>query len=290
MRHLLGILFILLVLPAPGLVGDACAGAWLQPRRASFLKMTGLYSLASQRLDCAGDSAPAEPFGGDYVERKLFWYGEYGLVDALTLVGSFSWGEQEITGAVVPDYGTRSTGDLRIGGRWGLHRDPRLPVSLEGAVSLPTYPATDPGVPVGERAQFLPSGTGTIETELRAQIGASFWPLPFYANLDGGYRMRGDPFGDQWLLAAEIGASSTRFFGKVEVRGIWPTDHSCQEGTAGAVSVDERSLRFAPEGSVRIARQWWLGLSWSTLLSGRNTLDNDQWLLSLGWVRSGVSG
>jgi hypothetical protein len=267
--------------------GESRAGAWLQARGASYLKLTAVYSATDDRLDGHGNREPAEPFGGTYRERKLFWYGEYGVLHWLTLVGSFGWGEQEIVDALVPDYGTRSTGDLKIAGRWGLWRDPKIPISLETAFSIPTYPATDPTLPVGQREQFLPSGSGEVELEFRLQTGVSLWPLPLYANVDGGYRVRGGQFGDQWLLAAEVGGGSDRFFGKLEFRGIWPTGDPAASSSAGAVSIEERNLRLGPEAAWRVTGSWWLGLAWSTLTSGRNTLDNDQWLLSVAWTRPG---
>lgn len=281
MRPVLLAALLLMVPEASG------AGAWLQPRGASYLKVTALHSATTDRIDCHGDREPAEPFGGTWSERKVFVYAEYGWTEALTAVGSFGFGEQEIVDAEVPDYGTRSTGDLRVGLRWGLSRSPRTPISIESQLSIPTYPATDLTEPVGQREQFLPAGSGEFEAELRMQAGISFWPVPGYANVDGGYRARGGAFGDQWLLAAEVGAALDRFFAKVEVRGIWPTGDPCNTGAAGSVSIDERSLRLGPEAAVRVAGDWWLGLAWSGLLTGRNTLDNDQWLVSVSWVRPG---
>jgi hypothetical protein len=37
-----------------------------------------------------------------------------------------------------------------------------------------------------------------------------------------------------------------------------------------------------------VAGDWWLGATWTTLLSGRNTLDNDQLMLSVAWSRTGA--
>jgi hypothetical protein len=276
---------LILLLPAA-----ARAGAWLQPTGGSYVKVAGVHSATTDRIDCRGDREPAEPFGGTYSENKIFLYGEYGWTGALTAVGSFGFGEQEIVDAEVPDYGTRSSGDLRVGLRWGLRRDPRLPISVESLVSIPTYPSTDLTLPVGQREQYLPAGSGEVEAELRLQAGLSFWPVPGYANVDAGYRVRGGDFGDQWLLAAELGASLGRLFTKLEVRGIWPTGDPCSTGSAGSVSLDERSLRLGPEASVRVVGDWWLGLAWSGVLTGRNTLDNDQWLLSVAWTRPGGDG
>jgi hypothetical protein len=152
--------------------GESRAGAWLQARGASYLKLTAVYSATDDRLDGHGNREPAEPFGGTYRERKLFWYGEYGVLHWLTLVGSFGWGEQEIVDALVPDYGTRSTGDLKIAGRWGLWRDPKIPISLETAFSIPTYPASSCLQPRSEAAATVFSessssgGSGPLVTPL----------------------------------------------------------------------------------------------------------------------------
>jgi hypothetical protein len=282
------LLLLVIVFVGSGPPRLAAAGAWLQPRGGSYLKASGLYSATEERIDCRGEVEPAEPFGGTYSERKIFLYGEFGLFDRMTLVGSFGFGEQKIVDASVPDYGTRSSGDLKIGTRWGLLRSPATPVSVETVLSVPTYPTTDVTLPVGQREQFLPAGTGEFEFEVRLQAGASFWPRPFYANVDGGIRARGGQFGNQWLLAGEVGAGLDRFFMKVEVRGIWPTGDTCSTGAAGAVSINERSLRIGPEAAFRVAGDWWLGATWTTLLSGRNTLDNDQLMLSVAWSRTGA--
>jgi hypothetical protein len=172
------LLLLVIVFVGSGPPRLAAAGAWLQPRGGSYLKASGLYSATEERIDCRGEVEPAEPFGGTYSERKIFLYGEFGLFDRMTLVGSFGFGEQKIVDASVPDYGTRSSGDLKIGTRWGLLRSPATPVSVETVLSVPTYPTTDVTLPVGQREQFLPAGTGEFEFEVRLQAGASFYPGP----------------------------------------------------------------------------------------------------------------
>ena len=58
---------------------------------------------------------------------------------------------------------------------------------------------------------LIPVGEGQWDFDFIGQLGHSFWPLPIYANLDIGYRLRlkndkisRDP-GNEWLFNAEIG-------------------------------------------------------------------------------------
>ena len=69
-------------------------------------------------------------------------------------------------------------------------------------------------IPTGEFRNedgLIPVGEGQWDYDVVLQAGRSFWPLPVYANVDVGYRVRTenedilrDP-GDEWLVNAEIG-------------------------------------------------------------------------------------
>jgi hypothetical protein len=262
----------------------ARAGAWLEPPKARYLKIGLLHTRASSRWDCRGASRPADPSGNDYVERQVFLYGEYGLRPGLTVLGSWAYKDQSIDGE--PVFGTRSTGDLRLGARMGLVRAGPRPVSLEAVLSLPTYPPSDLSSPPGEREQYLPAGSGALEAELRILAGLSFYPLPLYANVDAGYRARGRQVADQWLLACEVGAGSNRSFVKIEGRWRLPVEESCEDALVGSVAASERRVEIAPEGGVRLWESIWLSLGYTHPLAGRNTLDAGQWSLALvQWTR-----
>lgn len=267
-------------------VEPATAGAWLRDVGGLYAKTSLLGTATDERFDCEGDRTAAEPFGGRYRERLWFTYLEWGVHERLTLVGSFGVKDARIVDAEVPDYGTRSTGDLRLGVRWGWLRG-AWPVSLEVIGSLPTYPRTDPRVGVGAREQFLPAGSGTFESEWRILVGRSLHPLPLYANLDLGYRTRGGAFGDQWLFAVEAGGTAGRLFLKNEVRALLPTGDPCASSSAGAVTLHERSWRWNPELAVALSERWWVGLGTSLPLDGRNALSGIQWTLSLSFERRG---
>ncbi len=281
---------MLLVLLCTVVPGGARAGAWLQPVGGAYVKTSWLYLDADRRHDCRGDEGPAASFDGSFREHQAFVYGEFGLHHRVTGLVSMAFKDARITDAVVPEFGTRSTGDLRLGARWGLATGP-VPVSLETVVSIPTYPESDLSDPVGEREQFLPAGTGRMEVETWLQAGASSYPLPLYANLALGRRDRGGVFGDQWLAAAEVGATFDRVFLKSDLRAVLADGDLCAgKAAVGAVTVHEQSLHWSPEASWRLAGDLWVGAGASFLLAGRNTLDGTQWSLSVAWQRRPDAG
>ncbi len=262
----------------------AYAGAWVQPKGGSFVKLSWFATRSSERAGPDGSSMPADPSGGDYVEQMLYGYFEYGLITRLSLLGSFAY--KDMTVEAEPEFGTRSTGDLRLGGRWGLVQGPKA-LALEGIVSIPTYPASDLSQPPGQREQNLPAGTGQTEAELRVLGGMSLYPLPLYANLDLGYRVRGGGFSDQWLGVLEFGGGSPSFFSKVELRGLGENGDIDSDLQVGGVSVAERSLRLNVEASVRPFSAVWVGGGYSAHLAGRNTLTGGQWQLFFAFIGRG---
>lgn len=260
------------------------AGAWLQAPGASYVKASWLHLSADRRSGCAGGVEDVDGFGGSYREDQAFVYGEIGLSRKVTLVGSFALKDARIVDGAVPDYGTRSSGDVRVGARVGVLTG-ALPVSVETVLSLPTYPESDPSDPVGVREQFLPAGTGTVDFESRIQAGLSLHPLPLYVSAEAGVRARGGPYGDQWLLGLEVGAATSRVFAKSDLRGVIGHGEICGAAAVGAVTINERVWNWAPEVAFRVGEDLWLGGGVSVPFAGRNALDGPQWSLSLAWQR-----
>ena len=277
-------LVLLIVLVAP--TRAARAGAWLPEPGAVYTKSSLLLLRADTRRVCGDPDAPVSEFGGTYREVQLFGYAEIGLHPRVAGLVSWAWKDTRLVDASVPEFGTRSTGDLRLGARWGLLRLP-VPVSVETIVGLPTYPRSDPRDLVSRREQFLPAGTGHVEWEINVQTGVSLYPWPLYANVMGGRRERGGAFGDLWLLALEVGAAFERVFLKSDWRAVSGDGDPCASASAGAVSLQERSWHWAPEMAFRVAPHWWVGAGASVLLGGRNVLDGTQWSLAVTWQRPG---
>jgi hypothetical protein len=248
----------------------AQAGAWLQAERAAFWKLSWLTQSSDRRWDCRGNEVEADA-AGSYEQWQLFAYGEYGLRPWLTLTGSWVYKDQQIAGDST--YGTRSSGDLRLGARLPLRRA-GAPLSVEGLLSLPTYTRSDLNDAPADRPQYLPAGSGRIEAELHALGGASLWPLPLYLSGGLGYRLRGGDYVDQWLGTIELGGRFRRVFAKSELRAALPTRERCGEAAEalGTVALAERNWAMSFEASWRLYSTLWLSAGYAHPLAGRNSL------------------
>jgi len=252
----------------------ARAGAWLQPKGDGYGKVSLLAQRTAQRLDDEGNPANANPGGADYAEQQVFFYGEWGLKHWFTALGSFAIKNQTIE--TTPEFGTLSTGDLRLGGRLGLVQGPKS-LAIESLVWIPTYPKSDLSQPPSQREQFLPAGTGEPALEIRLLGGLSLFPLPLYTNLDVGYLARGGEFTDQWLGTVEFGGSNQNLFAKLELRWLFEASSGGVDLVGGRVSPPERFLRAGIELAFRVVGPAWFNLGYSPLIQGQNTLDSNQW-------------
>lgn len=145
-------------------------------------------------------------FGGQYRSMAVFAEGFYGVTDWLNLgvqVPYFDQVYQDSTRTEAPSDAGFS--DLRIYTKLRVRQSPAV-LTLKLGAKVPTgdFRNEDGLIPVGE---------GQWDFDLLVQAGRSLWPLPAYANVEAGYRLRmenadvqRDP-GDEWLVNAEAGWS-----------------------------------------------------------------------------------
>ena len=145
-------------------------------------------------------------FGGEYRSQAVFAEGFYGVTDWLNLGLQVPWFDQayrDSTRAEPPS--DAGISDLRVFTKVRALRSPAV-LTLKLGLKIPTgdFKNQDGLVPVGE---------GQWDFDFLVQAGRSLWPLPAYANLEAGYRLRmenedvrRDP-GDEWLVNAEAGWS-----------------------------------------------------------------------------------
>jgi len=215
-KHLPPLLLLCSVILWPTL---AAAGAWTLPQGTLWSKVTFFRQVADEwyiansefiggELHKPGDRRPYR-FDGKYDSKAVFLEAFYGVTDRLDVGIQLPYFDQRFVDSTRDKPPTDAGfSDIRFFSKFRLLQQPVL-FTLKSGVKLATgeFLNEDGLIPVGE---------GQRDYELSGQVGRSFWPLPAYANLDLGYRIRTknkeidrDP-GDEWFLNAEIGYSLSR--------------------------------------------------------------------------------
>lgn len=188
----------------------AYAGAWTLEKGQVWSKVTGLYQATDEHYDKDG-----EPSGipADYTSQEVYLDVYYGVTKRFDLgvqfgainrkFGNFTSNRhREMFGYRAKESGL---GDIRVFGKVNLVHEPVVGTLMLGIKA-----------PTGDfRAapEAMSAGNGQWDVELVAQIGKSYWPIPVYANIDLGYRLREtnetihhNP-DDELIYNLEIGAS-----------------------------------------------------------------------------------
>jgi len=278
------------------LVAEAGAGAWTLPQKKLWGKVTYFqqttnewYVASPQFIDgqvvSTGQRAHYN-FNGQYESKMLFAEGFYGVSDRFDVVVQIPYFDQsfadETRSEPVADAGLS---DMRLFAKFRLVDKPVL-FSLKTGVKMPTgeFKNEDGLIPVGE---------GQWDYDFVAQLGRSFWPLPLYANVDVGYRVRTkndeidrDP-GDEWFLNAELGYNITRklmLMGKYE---LLRSDPSIEFGSIVNRSQIKRIAFMMPVLLYAIDEHTAVEAALRISLNGRNYPAGQQFILG---VSSAIGG
>lgn len=201
------ILIAALGIVAPGV---AFAGAWTLEKGQVWSKITGLYQATDEHFDRDGEPSG---FPADYTSREVYLDVYYGVTKRFDLGVQFaainrkfenftSNRHREMFGYRAKESGL---GDIRVFGKVNLAHEPVVGTLMLGIKA-----------PTGDfRAapEAMSAGNGQWDVEVVAQIGKSFYPIPAYANIDLGYRLREtnetihhNP-DDELIYNLEVGAS-----------------------------------------------------------------------------------
>lgn len=176
---------------------EASAGPWARQAGEVYSQLSYGYSQASTEWDGNGAVLPA-----DFRTHAGYLYSEVGLVDRLTAVVNLPLfiNSTDLTSeAGGPRTIQRNTTSVFAGDFWlyGKYQLTDLPVvAVQLGVKLPLF--------YGSSADPKP-GTGLVDGEIRLQAGGSLHPLPVYAAIESGYRLRGANATDEIPLRAETG-------------------------------------------------------------------------------------
>lgn len=198
------------------------AGAWTMPKGKLYTRLAFSEYEANRFFKDNGGSQSYSPGDAakkrnfDYDEQTWSFYAEYGLLDNLTLIGSFDYKELEWTfqsitlpnGTFIGAKSTRSSGlaDINLGFRY------RLLATETGALSLQTMHKSAQAYDEEDLGPLeIQLGDAQDDFEMRLQYGQSFYPLfPGYCNIEAGYRWRSEYMADEFVYLLEIGADITK--------------------------------------------------------------------------------
>lgn len=208
------------------------AGAWTQPKGKLYTRLAYSEYEANRYFYQDGTTkayAPNDVFKNqrrdfDYDEQTWSFYSEYGLLEDLTLIGSFDYKETEWTyqergrklvNGVMTTFSngvdktakTSGLADINVGLRY------RLLALDAGALSLQALYKS--GEAYDEKDQDLATdiqlGDGQDDIDVRLQFGHSLYPLlPGYFNVEAGYRWRTQQYADEFVYLLEAGFDLSR--------------------------------------------------------------------------------
>ncbi|MBT4612380.1 MAG: hypothetical protein HOC05_20210 [Gemmatimonadetes bacterium] len=277
----------------------AAAGPWTQTQGSSYLKISaGYLSTVSEfnhkatRQDLFEEDPGFED--GSFRDMNLVLYGEYGLFDPLTLVGSLPLKALRasrtglVGGGLLRQRSALSTvglGDLSASLRLRLLAEPVV-LAVQAGLDLPFYgDAPDNEGP--------PLGSGEIDAQAHLLLGRSLGQI--YVSTRIGYKRRAGRLHDEILFGAEGGRHWGRWLGALRldaVRNV-QTPPDIYGGpivtplpVGGGVLPDlvigdQHSLKLNPSLTYTLSHGLQVQLEVLSVVSGTNTLAGTQWAIGV---------
>jgi hypothetical protein len=252
------------------------AGAWLQPYRTAYLRITSGYLVSDERFDEHGDRVPwdASLRDAEYHDMNISAYGEVGVVRGWNAIFWTEWKhlEAQQPSAVFTTYGL---GDVALGVKRSFFSSMSTVFSGVAGIGFPT------GYDVNE---YPALGAGSTEGIVQAQLGHS-WGGP-WTNLETEFRVRGRDYADQLRGAFGGGWSMFRRIGvRGEARGALSLGVPDSSGTSDAFFNPETQnpsyLDLAGTVSVAIGHGVAIEGEVRSTVMGENALAGTRWTLAL---------
>ena len=235
------------------LMPAGASGQWAQGGFGKlWVKTAAFWQKTDMRFDVNGEKTP--------------WLGGTGESDARALYTDFIVGLHQRVDfwLQVPFFDLRftdATSDLRTVGFGDIRGWIRWQYAQLGGTALAIRAGAK--APIGDSpldAQIIPVGEGQWDLEGFAEIGHSFWPVPAYAELWLGYRVRFEDEesrrnpGNEVVFLAEAGINPTpSTFIKTTLDGF-RGDNFIVEGVKTQNKREITNLQFS--GAVRIGQFW----------------------------------
>ncbi len=256
---------LVLVLFLIGYAANANAGAWTLARGSGYYNISSAMERSDTFANADGSHTDITTLGN----YSLSVYGEYGLLDNLTLIGYLPFRRLVLNKQVgrpsgfvyfgVDDVTGIADAEIGLRGRL-LHSGANV---VSASITL--------GVPLGDHKHFngLVTGDGEFNQRLVLQWGYSRHPA--YLSADFGIDNHTDGFADEWLYAAEVGYSfQPALMLILRARGSESRKNgndAITGGMGGLYANNKRYMTYGPELVYSMAGN--MGLSLSALRSAR---------------------
>lgn len=250
------------------------AGAWTANKGAMYHKLSANYYYADKLFDTDGERVDFSD-NGEFTDNNISYYGEYGILDSLTLIGSFTykWLKDET------DYiksKTNGFSDMELGLKYRLFSSHGGVFAVQGLMKIPEFYSENDAPALGN-SQY--------DTEFRLLYGQSLYPkVPGYINVEAGYRFRAEDPADEFRYLIEFGLDFTnQLYGRVKLDGIYGMNN---EGTgSGAAGNPTASLDY-DLGKLdiclgwKVSSKWGLELGYRPEIYGKRTSAGANWSFS----------
>jgi protein XagA len=251
------------------------AGAWTREIGGWYHQVTGNYYTADEFFD---DDGSREDFAdnGEFKDRNISYYVEYGILENLTVIGSWPYKWLEYEDNFVRNK-TDGFSDLELGLKYRLLSTDSGVCSVQGLVKIPEAYDEDDAVPLGN-SQY--------DYEIRLLYGMSLFPhIPGYFNIETGYRFRAEEPADELKYLLEFGVDITKkFYGRMKLDGTLGMDNADNnKGFSGnpAATYDYDLGKLDVALGWKMLKNWGMEIGYRPEIYGENTSAGANWSLSV---------
>ena len=189
------ILILILLLAGSCFISNAAFAAWTQAKGHAYNQLTWGYYVTGKKFTTVNANADGVPLGtgggirrietAKFTSTSLTYYGEYGIIDTLTVFTAipWKWSYSDDTVRWAGERGPSGIGDIDLGLRYNLSQNFLGNVfSVQGAVKIPA------AYKYGHPLRDLSLGDGQYDATLLLQLGRGLGKG--YAWLNAGYKWR----------------------------------------------------------------------------------------------------
>ena len=244
------------------------AGGWTQPKGKGYFKLSQQI-ISAESLFFANGAKGEIPTVSGYTTSL---YGEFGLIDRVTLVGYMPIYSNFSVDADGFD-STSGVGDWDVGIRIGLLTSGPTVVSLQALA----------GLPLGDSGQSVVfwTGDGEFNQHISLQVGHSLYPVPGYLKGEIGYNnrkssdVRDDNYADELRYSLQAGYTIAERIGvALSLRGINALDRADDEFHPRN---DVEYLSYGPQVDFYVTPNAGMTASMTRYTQAHNMLDAPTW-------------